>query len=55
VRNILHRFCGYVTAMISYVVCSSDGESTVLRFITANKASIPQFCIFFVEHSGSGK
>ena len=29
------------------VLCSSDGESTVLRFITANKTSIPQFRVFF--------
>ena len=28
-------------------LCSSDGESTVLRFITVNKTSIPQFRVFF--------
>jgi len=29
------------------VLCSSDGESTVLRFITVNKTSLPQFRVFF--------
>ena len=35
----------YVTAMNLCNACSSDGE--VLRFVTVNKASIPQFRIFF--------
>jgi len=35
----------YVTAMNLCNACSSDGE--VLRFVTVNKASIPQFRVFF--------
>jgi len=35
----------YVTAMNLCNGCSGDGE--VLRFVTVNKASIPQFRVFF--------